>query len=104
MFRRRNRDVFVELMVVGPDTGGSVSPPRRTGIQGDVNSGIVDQEGDSVPVLQSFQPPDDVLLEGFLQVNVFKVVRSSTSSCSSFRSQYTVEEKPASKENITSMQ
>ena len=61
-------------MVVGPNARGPVRPACGTRIQRDVNSGVVDEEGDSVPVLQSFQPPDDILLESLLQVDMFEIV------------------------------
>ena len=74
-------------------------PTVGAGVHGDLRGGLVDQEGDPVPELQSLEPPLYVVSEGFLKIDgVFEP------GSSSLRSKYSVEKKSAGKEYIAGVE
>ena len=89
---RAHRNELIELVMICADAGSLSPPSGRTGVQGDVDRGLVDEEGDPVPESQSVEPPAEVVPESFFQVDMFKFVEILTSSSSSFCSQYAIEE------------
>ena len=101
--RRTYRNILVEFVMISPDAGLISPPPRGAGIQRDIRRRIMYQKGNTVPRLQSFEPPVQIVSEGLLQVYKLASVHLKTSSSFSFCSQNPVEEKPACKEYITSI-
>ena len=71
-------------------------PTIGGGINGNGGSGLVDQEGDSVPDLEGLQPPLNVVSEGFLQVN-----RCDKLVCSSLCGQNPVDEQSSGEQYVT---
>ena len=74
-------------------------PTIGAGVHGDLRGGLVDQKGDPIPELQSFEPPLYVVSEGF-----FKIDGVFEPGSSSLRCKYSVEKKSASKEYVAGIE
>ena len=79
------------FVIVGAETGKTTVPAIRGRVEGDVDCGLGDQEGHSVPGLDGGLPPSDIGVKIFRQVDRF--IKSGRET---FGSQASVEEKPAS--------
>ena len=74
-------------MIVGPKAGFSLVPAIGGGIEGDMNGGVGDQEGNAISKLNGILPSRDVGVEVGGQEDWLRVGRGK-----SFRSETSIEE------------
>ena len=69
LIRNGTRKVFVVFVIVATKAGCSVFKSIGRGIQGDMDRGLGDEEGNAVSDSNCFLPPTDIVPEAFIEVN-----------------------------------
>lgn len=64
MFRGSAGDVLMVGEIINPNTWELIVPAIAARILGDVDGGVMLEEGDAVPEMQCLQPPSNIVLEG----------------------------------------